>query len=123
MRCHREAVEYSFAIAARPSTPRRRFTQVCRAAATETCTKQEGVEKRQVVSYNGVNFLVDDNPDLKSSWGQRLTVASSSLAMSLLLANGVSHGIDAPQAILCAFCGFVFAGMLLCQWCRLCHGR
>eukprot|EP00892_Ulva_mutabilis_P010348 jgi/Ulvmu1/7686/UM038_0118.1 len=109
MRSYRQTLDLGLPRAARGARCTKRPGQVCRAVATETSTEQEVAEKRQVVSYNGVNFLVDEDPELKSSWGQRLIVASSSTAMALLMASGVSHGIDAPQACLCAFAGFIFA--------------
>ena len=103
---------------------RNNSAQVCHAVATET-TKPEVAEKRQVVSYDGVDFTVDENPELKSSWGQRLTVASSSVAMGLLMASGFSHGIDGLQAGLCIFAGYIFAGSTVSDGrvCMLCRGR
>lgn len=103
---------------------RNNSAQVCHAVATET-TKPEVAEKRQVVSYDGVDFTVDENPELKSSWGQRVTVASSSVAMGLLMASGFSHGIDGLQAGLCIFAGYIFAGLTFSDGlvCMLCRGR
>lgn len=97
------------------SGARNRLAQVCHAVATETGTEQQVTAKQQVVSYNGIDFVVEDDPDLKSSWGQRLTVASSSVTMALLMGSGVSHGIDGLQAALCIFAGYIFAGSVCCS--------
>lgn len=97
------------------SGARGRLAQVCQAVATETRTEQQVADKQQVVSYNGVDFVVEDDPELKSSWGQRLTVASSSVTMALLMGSGFSHGIGALQAGLCLFAGYIFAGSVYCS--------
>jgi hypothetical protein len=70
-------------------------------------------DRSQIVTYDGVEFVVDDNPELKSTWGQRATVASSALASALLLAQGINHGHSAVATGLAMLAGYIFAGKSL----------
>lgn len=90
---------------------------VCRAAPPTTAqrpstapTLSPSAPKQEVVSYEGVEFEVTDNPELKSTWSHRAIVASSSLVMGLLLANGLDHSSSAVAVVCSMLAGYVFAG-------------
>ena len=57
--------------------------------------------------------MVDENPELKSTWGQRGTVAGSAALSALLLFQGVSHSQSIVATSLAMVAGYVFAGACL----------
>lgn len=67
--------------------------------------------KAQVVSYEGLEFVVDENPELKSSWEQRITVWSSALVSAALVAQGAAHSDSVVSMGLAILGGYIFAGM------------
>ena len=79
----------------------------CRAAATP----RSAAERSQVVSYDGVEFVVDENPALQSTWAQRGIVAGGALASGVLLAQGILHSHSIPGTLLAMLAGYTFAGM------------
>ena len=100
-----------------PSAPRLAGRPVQRAAVRcnalappPEATSTSAADKEQVVSYDGVEFVVDEDPDLKSTWGQRAIVGSSALTTAALLAQGVMHSNSVVATGLAALAGFVFAG-------------
>ena len=86
----------------------------CSAAAPATSPpKTQTPEKSQVVTFDDVEFVVEEDPDLKSTWAQRATVAGSAMASALLLAQGLSHSDNPVVVGIAMMTGFIFAGLQL----------
>jgi hypothetical protein len=91
----------------------------CRAVSTSTIERSSvaveaktGTAKQEVVSYDGVEFEVTDNPELKSTFQHRAIVASSSVVLSMLFAHGASQSMNGFAIAACMLAGYVFAGAL-----------
>jgi hypothetical protein len=84
----------------------------CHATAPDVVQSTEAATRKQanVVSYSGVEFVVDFNPELKSTWGQRVTVLVSAAVSGSLLAQGVVHSANPVVVGFAVVAGFIFSG-------------
>lgn len=69
--------------------------------------------KEQVIKFgSGAEFVINEDPELKSTWAQRGTVAGASTLLALLAAHGWVAGDNVVTAAASVFAGIVFAGVL-----------
>jgi hypothetical protein len=86
----------------------------CQAAAPlKYSSERVDKNKSQVVAYDDLEFVVDENPELKSTWDHRRIVWSSALVSMALFAQGVAHSDSIVSTGLAMFGGFIFAGVVL----------
>lgn len=102
--------------AAKPAQRAMRCQCHALAPPQEAASTSAAADKEQVVSYEGVEFVVDEDPELKSTWGQRAIVGSSALATAALLAQGVTHSNSVVATGLAMLAGFIFAGATQSVW-------
>jgi hypothetical protein len=90
--------------------PRQAATTAAPLAESPATSAEASASPRQVVKYGESEFVVEENPELKSTWGQRATVGSSACAMAALLGLGCWHCDNALVGVAAFLLGYVFAG-------------
>lgn len=81
-------------------------------SATAQDAPVASTSKQQVVKFgSGTEFVIDEDPELKSTWAQRGIVAGASALLAVLGAHGWVGSDNVATAALSVAAGIVFAGV------------